>query len=334
MNTTLLALMLALVLSSCQMKDNLDEMHSSTVDMSSTTKEMKDTTLKMKSGTQAMYHQMRSKEAQETRVRSLRGLIEAQSFEEKLTHAVPYYHGFEFQLWTGGKTDTDNLHFRKELMAVGVDEFFRAVQTLMGSLEARELSPSSTDNDALSAFSLAVTLHETHVSQNTLMNSKYQNRNFLGMIKEALKLEKKIEAAELSTGELTQWQKNILFQPWRETAIDLLYMRHQMLVAMALSRISDVQERGMIGRAIMMVRDWDSEFLKLNLVTQADVNTYLEESLSTKKFLEDLGLEVELDSKINRILGKMNQVACNDQCSPDEEKNLKEFNKILGQMVD
>lgn len=167
MNAKLLALITVLGLTGCKMTDNLDEMHSSTMDMSSTTKEMKDTTLKMESGTQAMYHQMRSKEAQETRTRSLRGLLEAQTFEEKLTHAVPYFQGFEFQLWTGGKTDIDNSHFREELLAVGADEFFRAVQSLMSDLDARSLSPSSEDNDALSAFALAVTLHETHLSQNT-----------------------------------------------------------------------------------------------------------------------------------------------------------------------
>lgn len=333
MNAKLLALMTILCLTGCKMTDNLDEMHSSTMDMSSTTKQMKDTTLKMERGTQAMYHQMRSKEAQETRTRSLRGLLESQTFEEKLTHAVPYYQGFEFQLWTGGKTDIDTMHFREELLAIGVDEFFRALQSLMTGLNARELSPSTDDNNALSAFALAVTLHEAHVSQKTLMDSKYQERDFLGMIKEALKLEPLIENGELSTGELTEWQENILFQPWKETAVDLLYMRHQMLVAMALSRISDVKERGLIGRALMMVRSWDSEFLELNLVTQTDVNDYLEESLSTKTFLESMGYRVELNPQIKNILRKMNQRSCGDDCAQDEKKNLEQFKKQVSELI-
>lgn len=329
----LLTLTAVLGLVGCKMTDNLDEMHSSTMDMSGTTKEMKDTTLEMKRGTLAMYHQMRSKEAQETRTRSLRGLLESQTFEEKLTHAVPYFQGFEFQLWTGLRTEIDDMHLREELLAVAVDEFFRAVQSLMSDLDARETSPSTSDNDALSAFALAVTLHETHVSQETLMGKKYEPLDFLAMIKEALKLEPQVESGELSSGELTEWQENLLFQPWRETAVDLLYMRHQMLVTMALSKISDVQERGMIGRALMMIRDWDSQFLDLNLVTQDDVNTYLEEALSTRDFLEKIGYTVELDSKVKRVLKKMHQPGCSQDCSSQRQENLEEFKKSIQQVL-
>lgn len=337
MNFKLLTLLGLTCLVGCEQMDNLEDMHSSTMDMSETTSDMSKTTQDMKRGTLAMYHQLRSKEGQETRARSLRNLLESETFEEKLTHTVPYYQGFEFQLWTGDRSDVDVEHFRDELLAVGVDEFFRAIQSIMSEVDAREESPSTKNNEALSAFALAVTLHETHVSQDTLMSKKYEKFDFLSMIKEALEVEPLVESGEMSLANVSNWQRNIMFKPWKETAIDLLYMRHQMLVGMALVQISDVERGGFIGDILTYLRrfkSWDSQFLNRNLVTQEEVNKYLEESISTRNFLQSLGYEVELSSLIKGILDEMDFQSCGDICSEDRAKNHEEFKKYIQDLLD
>lgn len=294
---------------SCGIKDDLDDMGSRTENMLNTTN--------------IMYHQMRSKEGQETRERNLKALKKAETFEEKLTYAAAYLNGFEFQLWSNGLSPRDTNRYRNELLRMAAAEFFRAMQTMyqnIGKEDGRELSPATSKNDALSLFAISVLLHEVHAVQSELAaDGSFRERNMLNMIKDALENEQKMLVGKPVN--IPEWQEEILFAPFRETAITLLHMRKSMLMGMSLNTISDIGDRRFIGRARYLLRAWNSNFMQQNISTQRKVVEFLEEAYETKKFLEEIGEPASLHRQIRRVYRRMRTVevnGCYHNCPGDD----------------
>jgi hypothetical protein len=327
-----------------RMSETTDRMAQTTDGMSETTNDMANTTHRMQVNTDNMYHQIRTKEAQETRDRTFKGIDQAKTFEEKLTEAVAYHMGFEFQLWTNGKTDTDNEEFRKELMATATDEYFRKMATFTKKVELEEMSPSSKKNSEQNLFALAVTLHEAHGTQIQLVQKEgIEKITMLSMIKDSLKTNYLYEQRSVTADSFEDWMDGILlFENGnagenRNYASGLLKLRVSMLSAMVLSKVSGVTDKpdfnilgipGFVRRLRHVVSKWDSKFTKLNHVTQLEVNNWLEEALKTRNFLAELEMDSPINKTVKKAFTKMKKIKCND-CSKDLLESAEKFEAQL-----
>lgn len=341
----ILALLILLLASSCK----TDKVMDSTLAMAETTNQMKqgmdqtnETMGQMAGNTDNMYHQIRTKEAQETRDRAFEAMNNSEVFEDKLTEAVAYHHGFEFHLWNNGNTKEDTPAFREELMETAVDEYFRSIQRFMDEAKnPAEVSPTNEDNWASNLMALAVTMHEIHHHQETLTHDhpNIAKHSMYSMVKDALRLQQKINRGEMTRDELNSWQNALLF--WHDEAINMLRYRYNMLMTMTLVKVSDVRKKprfGWFGIAGLYIKakhvyfKWDSKFHTLVESRQAKINDFVEEAIKTREFLTEIGAKVELDSKVKKALSKMQHKSCND-CRRGQATELKKFKNQIDEIL-
>ncbi len=321
----------------------------STLKMSETTEQMKQgmdqtnsTMTQMAGNTDNMYHQIRTKEAQESRDRAFEQMAKAKVFEDKLTEAAAYHQGFEYHLWNNGNTKEDTVKFRKELLVTAVDEYFRALQRFMD--EARDpsdISPTNEDDFAQNLMVLAVTMHEIHHHQKTLVEEhpEIKEHTMLSIVKESLRLQVKINSGELKREDLEPYQNALLF--WHDEAINMLRYRYNMLMTMTLVKVSDVRRKpkfGWFGAAGLYIKakhiyfKWDSKFHTLVESRQAKINDFVDEAISTRDFLIEIGAEVSLDKRINKAFNKMQLKDCSS-CTRGQAAEQEKFKKLVDQVI-
>lgn len=321
----------------------------STLRMGETTNQMKEgmdqtnaTMNQMASNTDNMYHQIRTKEAQEVRDRAFEKMAKAEVFEDKLTEAVAYHHGFEYHLWNNGNTKEDTPEFRKELMVTAIDEYFRALQRFMDEAKnPAEVSPTNEDDWASNLMALSVTMHEIHHHQDTLTHEhpEIETHSMLSMVKDALRLQQKMNRGEIQRAELEEWQNALLF--WHDEAINMLRYRYNMLMTMTLVKVSDVRKKPMFNllgipglwfKAKHIYFKWDSKFHEMVESRQAKVNDFVDEAIKTRDFLIEIEAGVELDKNIKKAFSKMQHKACND-CTRGQATESAKFKKLIDQVI-
>lgn len=341
----IITLLILLLASSCK----TDRVMDSTLAMGETTNQMKEgmdqtnqTMNQMASNTDNMYHQIRTKEAQETRDRAFEAMNDAEVFEDKLTEAAAYHQGFEFHMWNNGATKEDTPAFREELLVSAVDEYFRALQRYMDEAKnPAEVSPTNEDNWAQNLMVLAVTMHELHHHQKNLIHEHPELQEFtiLSVVKESLKLQQKINAGELKQTDLRPYQNALLF--WHDEAINMLRYRYNILMTMTLVKVSEVKKKpsfGLFGIAGLYIKakhlyfKWDSKFPSLVESRQAKINDFITEAIKTRDFLNEIGAEVELDSKVKKAFSKMQHKACSD-CTRGQVNQQEKFKDLVNEVI-
>lgn len=328
-NATLVALgVLAVLATSCKQIDNMENMNNKTNELASTSNQLSETSKsilttsnQLGSNTEELYHQARTKEAEETRQRARDALRLDSSFEEKVTRAAIYFKSFEFQLWTNGKASTkDNAEFREELMLESVEEFFRTVQSFYAEIgDSNEISPASEDTATRALFALSVTMHElNHAQKERVKEDGVKEICMLSMIEEALKKESALIKGEITLGDLAPHEVAILENA--ESAKNLLRMRYDILSSMVLAKVSNLGDptSGTIASTYNQVRyylaSWDSKFAGLNPAQKAQVETFLGEALRMKGILGELEINNQLESKISKIYKNM-KIKDNSTCT-------------------
>lgn len=323
---------LAVMLTSCKQIDNMDNMNNKTNELASTSNELSQTSKnilntsnRLGSNTEELYHQARTKEAEETRQRAREALREDSSFEEKITRAAIYFKSFEYQLWTNGKASKkDNQEFRESLMLESIEEYFRTVQSFYAEIgDMNDISPASEDSATRALFALSVTMHETHHAQEErIKEDGIKEICMLSMIEEALKKEGPLIKGEIALADLKAHEIAVLENA--ESAKNLLRMRYDILSSMVLAKISNLGDptSGTIASTYNQVRyylmGWDSRFSELNPAQKAQVETFLGEALRMKKVLLELKLDSKLESKISKIYKNMKikvEASCQDCAS-------------------
>lgn len=344
-NSSIIALLILLLASSCK----TDRVMDSTLAMGETTNRMKEgmdqtnqTMNQMASNTDNMYHQIRTKEAQETRNRSFESMNQSDVFEDKLTDAAAYHQGFEYHLWNNGATKEDTLKFREVLLETAVKEYFRKLQRYMDEAkDPSEVSPTNEDNWAQNLMVLAVTMHEVHHHQANLVHEhpELDEHSMLSIVKEGLKLQQKISNGEMERSELKDYQNALL--EWHEEAINLLRYRYNILMTMTLVKVSEVKKKpslGLFGLSGLYIKakhiyfKWDSKFHTLVESKQAMVNDFINEAINTRDFLNEIGIEVSLDKKVRKAFSKMQHNDCSD-CNRGQAKEQKRFKDFVNEVL-
>lgn len=310
---------LAIMFSSCKQIDNMENMNNKTNELASTSNELSETSKnilstsnQLGSNTEELYHQARTKEAEETRQRAREALREESSFEEKITRAAIYFKSFEYQLWTNGRASKkDNQEFRQALMLESIEEFFRTVQSFYAEIgDMNDISPASEDSATRSLFALSVTMHENHHAQKErIKEDGIEEICMLSMIEDTLKKESALINGEITLADLKDYEIAVLENA--ESAKNLLRMRFDILSSMALAKVSNLGDptSGAIASTFNQVKyylmDWNSKFSELNPAQKAQVETFLGEALRMKGVLGELKIDNKLESKIEKIYKNM-----------------------------
>ncbi|WP_374028971.1 hypothetical protein [Bdellovibrio bacteriovorus] len=143
------------LVSACEMKKNLDDMHKATVEMSETTKRMEEKTTELDkksesldSKTAELYDALRQGNAAILRKEFLDQMSEATEIPKKLALGVKYYWAFEFQLWSMQGLDNDVR--REELAVSAAREFIREIHEYAPTNDF--ISPTTSDNKEKNFF--------------------------------------------------------------------------------------------------------------------------------------------------------------------------------------
>ncbi|MFT6070210.1 MAG: hypothetical protein ACJAT2_001937 [Bacteriovoracaceae bacterium] len=321
----------------------------STLAMGETTNRMNEgmdqsneTMTQMTGNTNNMYHQIRTKESQETRERAFEAMNNSDVFEYKLTKGAAFTQGFEFHLWNNGATKEDTPAFREDLLKSAVDEYFRTIQRYMGEAKnPAKVSPTNEDRWVQNLMVLAVTMHEVHHHQANLVKEhpSIKEHTMLSIVKESLKLQQKINSGEIERSELKEYQNALL--EWHDEAINMLRYRYNILMTMALVKVSEVKEKpslGLFGIAGLYIKakhiyfKWDSKFHTLVESKQAKINDIVNEAINTRSFLREIGIEAQLDKKISKAFSKMQHISCSD-CRRGQVKENQRFKNLINEVL-
>ncbi|MFM6930446.1 MAG: hypothetical protein ACKOX6_18430 [Bdellovibrio sp.] len=315
-NSILMSLCLCGLLSACEVKKNLDDMHDATVKMSNTTEDMSDTTKRMeektgeldkKSGdldskTAELYDALRQGNAAILRKEFLTQMTDSKEMAKKLSLGVKYFWAFEFQLWS--MQGLDDAPRREELATSGAREFIREVQEYASVNDF--ISPTTTNNKEKNFLALATTLHEVNDKQKNRVDPKgIEHMSMLTLIERALNEKRSLEAGKISLSQLSGSSYELL--NFEDRLIQLLQARHNFILAMIVARTSKVDQSlqtkvklGLLGMK------WSLDLSKFSDVEIAELKKYAKGVLDTRLIIAKAGHNIEADETIMKILRNSN----------------------------
>lgn len=294
------------LLSACDMKSNLDDMHKATNEMKDTTKRMEEKTsdLDKKSGaldskTAELYDALRQGNGALMRKEFLDAMNSSKEMPKKLALGVKYFWAFEFQLWSMQGLDDDAR--REELESSGAREFIREIQEFVPSDEFIE--PTTDDNYKKNFLALAAAMHEINDKQKTRVDPKGLPRvSMLSLFEKALEQNAQLKAGTLTVERLAPSSYDLL--SFESKMIQVLQARHNMILAMLVAQASHVNadwktkvKLGLLGMK------WNLDLSKYNDAEIAALKKYTKGIRETRAILTKYGYPVLVDGTLQKILG-------------------------------
>jgi hypothetical protein len=294
----------------------------------------------------------RSGGSSQSRREALAALKEMDSFEMKVTEASKFVKAFEYQLWTGQKYDTEE--YLLQLYDDAMKEFFRSLVEVNGAQSIldtdtnpfRAFNKSKKDRD-LNVFALAVSMHGIHnVQEHVIVPREVKRKTTISIydiIKMALVKIEKVEKGLMNNADLEEFEHEVYAN--KDVAMRLINIRANMLLTMNLVKVSNLKgskiDALLLGSSRLNNR-FNSKFPSLNLGEKRQANKYLDGARKVKVFLESIGHEVVLLSKLKTYYSKMrlpkdssiSTMSKNDAQYISEHKALLgNFFKVKGQVL-
>lgn len=345
----IMTLALATILSSCGMKQQLDEMHDSTVGMNSTTTEMSETTKDLAQLTEGMSYTTEelnemtaallplartggTAAIRNRRVEAMNNPIFALNIEHKILHAGVYWQGFEFQAWTN--TVTDDQYTKMNFYADAIEEFALTLDSNISAakIDVKELdkiNPATDQNEELNIFAFAVSSHKVLMYQDYLARRipTFTKVSFLDIIQAALAKEKSYNDSLTDGSELFRYEHLALRNA--EKLKYLLHARYNMLATIALARINNIDRVGFTVKARYFLKKWTARLSRKTRAEQEEVIEYMTMANETKNFIEAIGEKSVLNKNIKKIIKNMRvdvteSKDCQTQCI-NNSKKIKEL---------
>lgn len=300
------------LVSACEMKKNLDDMHKATVEMSDTTKDMSETTKRMEektgdldkksealdSKTAELYDALRQGNAAVLRKEFLEQMTEANEMPKKLALGVKYFWAFEFQLWSMQGLDNDAR--REELASSAAREFIREIHEYAPDNEF--ISPTSDDNKEKNFLALATTLHEVNDKQKNRVDQKgLPQFSMLSLIERALKEKASLDAGQISVDQLSHSSYDLL--GFEDKLIQILQARHNFILTMLVAKASHVDRdwKSKIKLGLLGMK-WTLNFGDYNDVEVTEMKRYVKAVLDTRAILTRAGHPIQVDETIMKII--------------------------------
>ena len=181
---SLLVCTLTLSLAGCKEKDQLNNMHDSTVKVGETTEKMNKVTNELDFKSYYLTVMARNKETEETRDRKFSKVLDStlgsgRTFEDKTKQAASYFNALEFQVWANIDNDPDGFDYREDLFYTALSEFYRGISGLMKMVDLNKLGPqivneaykrvlSDEENILLGLAAFSAAMHERNHLQEDL----------------------------------------------------------------------------------------------------------------------------------------------------------------------
>lgn len=344
-----MALALGMLLSSCGVKTQLDEMHDSTVGMNTTTTEMSSTTKDLAQLTEGMSYTTEelnemtaallplartggTAAIRNRRVEAMNNPLFPLNIEHKILHAGVYWQGFEFQAWTN--TVTDDQYTKRNFYADAVEEFALTLDSNISEAKIdvkklNKINPATDNNEELNIFAFAVSAHKVLMYQEYLARRvpAFQKVSFLDIIQGALAKEKTYNRSLADESTLYRYEHLVLRNAAKLKY--LLHARYNMLTTIALARINNIDRVGFIVKARYFLKGWTAKLSEKSRAEQEEVIEYLTMANETKDFLSKIGEKIVLNKNIKKIIKNMRvdlreSKSCENYCLKNSQaiKNL------------
>lgn len=307
----------------CSVKEDMDEMHKSTVEMNQTTLEMRDATTRLEQKTAEMqkitasmatttealnqntintYQDLRHGTSAELRTMAIEKMRAASSQAEKIVYAASYVRAFEFQLWKGqGKDDEAKLETQRD---DAVNEFLRMVKGMCADLGAKlTMSPLSTDPRMQDLYALVTVIHLVDSSDPSLQDKL--DRGMEKLLEDGLKTKKQLESGAVAIDALPARLKSVLF--YEQQARLVFELRQNFLAAMFVGDMigGPTGRVSLVQKLKMALLPWTAPTTSHNTAELVYLRSVISESMESRQILEDLGYTVTLHKSIRRVLGNM-----------------------------
>lgn len=286
---------LVLIISACSLKDNAEK-------MVETSNDIRDRSAHLAKRTDDLEAELGKVETWKNFETSTKALFANPSEAEMLLYAGATIEGLPFQVWKGDYNEDQNMmDIRFKYSAEYL--FVRCLSYIPRDFAVDRLLPNS---DYKAVASLAVKLDRlSNELEMTYQKRKVTPRSFYDVVIEAL-TNRNIQARSEFYP-----KASAMILTYRREAIYLLQLRHNYLPMMVLGRITDLQERGNVGRLWMRLGISDANQVDLNAqgVSFEEIKewkTWLDQALATRQALRQLGIQPEYNSSFVGILSRVN----------------------------
>jgi hypothetical protein len=217
--------------SSCGLKQNLDEVHDKTLEVAKTTGEVKHVTC-------TTYRSLRQGAPKESRDQDLQDIRNAKTIAGKLAEAAEYMQGFEYQVWS---PECEGDLSRDEILEMSVRELLAKMQGYVDDRSDVSASKIAPSNEMDTLYALAGTLHYVNpLQKNLLRGTSYEVLRPFDIIVRGLELDQRKNRGE-AAGEYPIWAETV--GKYQKDAIYLLRLRQNFMMAYAYA-LADSDEYG------------------------------------------------------------------------------------------
>lgn len=319
-----LLLSLTTMISACDVKHNLDEMHDSTVEMNKTTKDMSDTTSQMnkrteglENGTNELYNSLRQGDSKKSRRDDLAALVAAKDPAFKLAIAATYFMAFEYQFWNDQGQDAGK-DKRIFLASKAAQQFFQEIYQFVpkGKMKPSPMAGqiiSTEKSNLVNCFNaISATLHILNPKQELFLKShpEIESLSMYKIIQESLQADVEIEAGRKTVADYPEYVNEVLAN--KDVAIYLMQARYNYLLTLFLARSANIST-DKIAAGLMLVKDWDLDLTKFDAAQLEQFAEFLGGALKTKKILQSVHLPVPTDAMVARMFNHMNVLKASPQ---------------------
>lgn len=301
-------------------------------------KQMKETTENMESTTGTMFLEIRSKESRDTRLKEITAMEASDTFYNKTLSAAAYFKAFEYQLYTHNPK-LENARYFKELRFAAIKEFMRQANHYLDKTPADEMSPTSKDESAQNFMALAVAMHEVHDYQLKMVHEKgVEKLDMFKLIQRGLALRDAYNDYDIN---LSEDDPRLLVLQNHDTAKALLQARVDMLSAMIVSRVSDINRDysnvflgipDLMNKLKKLYRRWDSNFAGLERAKRDETLAWAREATRSQAIMNRLGEDYEMNKTLRKVFSNMRRTVTTDMGRQSGNES-NEFDNLMEKLL-
>jgi hypothetical protein len=250
---------------------------------------------------------------------ALGGMDSGHAIEDKIFHAGAYMKAFEFQIWNCA--DPDSAAYLKIFYRQAAEEFTRVLPNYLTTDKTKwSVSPIATDNKSNDLYAIAVSLQELNaniVEAYRLSDSKgkgkwdQQPQSMLDLIETSLT--RKVEIAA-HPERATLADREFLFN--EDLMVQLFQIRMNFLAAMALAKVSNLEEKGFLGlpglvreAKMLLGRGWEPNLHEFSSNDDLErlkyITRFLYGSNDIRAYMRSIGVTPMLDNTIFKMYSHM-----------------------------
>lgn len=280
----------ALLLASCGMKKDMEEMH--------------DATIAVKENSDEMYSDLRQGDSAAGRRAAWEALLKTSTPQDKLVYAAQFVRSFEVQMWSGIGDDTSVI--RMQMAQKNAEEFMLMVQSLIKPRQTEAIPFADKilnpiwGNRMKSFNAISVALQEMDPKQDRF-GRKTERLTFLSMLQTALRasFERRLgQSIEKYPAYVTEILKH------ERVAVLMMETRLNYSVVLALGKVSDICNGG-IDFVKMRFFGWKLDMSKAGI---SEINLGIEKLQSaedTFEFMRSVGIVPKMNDPLVKVMSGM-----------------------------